>query len=227
MKLLLVEDDAELAGIMRTYLEGEGFEVQAVAHYEAGLSAGREGKPDAILLDVMLPGGDGFSLCRELRRFFFGPILMVTARDSSFDEVQGLNAGADDFLTKPVVPDVLVARLRAHLRRAAGRLQRDDIRVGALKMHRGGRTATFHDVDLNLSTAEFDALSFLAENAGKTVSRDELSLALRGTPHNGVDRSIDLRISRVRRRLAEVRPEEVVIKTVFGTGYVFVRDKDS
>lgn len=220
--ILLVEDDDALAQVMTGYLSGEGFAVESTSTYAAGLEAARLRGADIILMDVMLPGGDGFSLCREVRAFFNGPILMVTARDSSFDEVMGLRAGADDYLVKPVDPEVLVARLQAHLRRAAGRGQQQDTLVGALVIRRGERRAFYHGEDLDLSTAEFDALVLLAQNAGRTVTRDELSVALRGIPYNGSDRSLDLRISRLRRRFAEVRPDDdVPIKTVHGTGYLF------
>lgn len=217
-RVLLVEDDLKLAGVVREFLEHNGFEVLTEHHGSRALAAISDGAPDLVILDIMLPGKDGLAICREARGIFDGPIMMLTARGGDFDEVLGLELGADDYLAKPVRPRVLLARIRSLLRRA--RRARDDnrIEVGRLVVNRGNRTVTLDGAAVEVTSAEFDLLWCLAQRAGAPISRNDLSIATRGVPYDGVDRTIDLRISALRTKLGDSKPP-ALIKSIRGVGY--------
>ncbi len=224
--LLIIEDDQDLARLMSNVLIAERHSVEFAHSFNEGLEKSKSGNISLVLLDVMLPGGDGFSLCRSIRRHFQGPILMVTARGSPFDEVMGLDAGADDYLVKPVAPEILLARIRAHLRRDRGRSP-EVLKAGPLKVSSRDRSASCSGKALDLSTAEFDTLWELAKRAGTVVSRDALSIALAGVPFNGSDRTVDIRVSRLRQKLKPHWPEDSEpIKTIHGEGYLLGSDID-
>jgi two-component system OmpR family response regulator/two-component system response regulator RstA len=177
--------------------------------------------PDAVILDVNLPRLDGFAVCRLVRQDYRGAIIMLTARGEEVDEVLGLEFGADDYMAKPVRPRALLARLRTHLRhgipdaQASGR----PVVVGSLVVDATTRSAELGGKTLDLTTAEFDLLRLLADHAGQTLSRNDIHQAIHGMKYDGIDRSIDLRISRLRRKLGDdpVKPQR--IKSVRGTGY--------
>jgi DNA-binding response OmpR family regulator len=224
--ILLVEDDKRLASLTAAYLEQNGYGVVveprgdlAVARYEALL-------PRLVLLDVMLPGRDGVAVCRDLRRLGQVPILMLTALDTDLEQVVGLEAGADDYVVKPVDPIVLLARVRALLRRSSG--ARDDgppeLRIGGLRISERSREVWLDDRAVELTTQEFELLLLLAQRAGRPVSRDEVFRSVRGIDYDGVDRSIDVRISKLRRKLGDSGEHPVRIKTVWGKGYLLVPD---
>jgi two-component system response regulator RstA len=220
-RLLLVEDDARTARLVAEYLSGQGFRVEIEADGARATKRILTEQPDAVVLDLMLPGKDGLTICREVRGSFAGPILMMTARGDEVDQVVGLELGADDYIAKPVSPRLLVARLRALLRRSARpEPVAERVQVGALAVDRTRREATLSDAPLALTTAEFDLLWALARRAGEVVSREALFEELRGIPYDGTDRSIDMRVSAVRRRL-EVQGQ-TWIKTVRGEGYLLV-----
>lgn len=225
-KVLLVEDDKDLARLMSNVLTAEGYGVDVAHTFNAGKKLAQTKAPALVLLDVMLPGGDGYALCRAIRPHVDGPILMVTARGSSFDEVMGLDSGADDYLVKPVAPEVLLARIRTHLRRERGRFAQV-ASVGPFRVSSRERTVTCDGVPIGLSTAEFDTFWELARQAGHVVSRDALSMALRGIPYNGTDRTVDLRVSRLRQKLKPFWPGGEFIKTVHGEGYLLVDVDDA
>jgi two-component system OmpR family response regulator/two-component system response regulator RstA len=222
-RLLLVEDDAELASMVADFLRGEGFAVAVEGRGDAAARRVAAESPDAIILDVNLPGMDGFSVCRQVRPTFEGPILILTARGEEVDEVVGLEVGADDYLSKPVRPRVLLARLRAHLRKAVPASDGSapsSVALGDLRIDAGRRIVELNGQVVETTTAEFDLLWLLAQHAGKVVSRKELFESLHGFAFDGLDRSIDLRISRLRRKLGDdpERPER--IKSVRGVGYL-------
>ena len=223
--ILIVEDDKPLAKLIGQVLRIEGFVPHFVHRGDQALAALREVQPDLVLLDLMLPGLDGFSVCREARAFYRGPILMLTARGDELDQVVGLEVGADDYVIKPVVPRVLVARIRALLRRVAptpGGAER--LRAGRIVVERPERRAFVDERELQLSTSEYDLLAYLVERARTVVDRDALYLALRGIPYDGLDRSIDLRVSRVRTAIHAVDPDFDPILTVRGCGYLLRAD---
>lgn len=179
-----------------------------------------------LILDIMLPGKDGLTLCRELRPEFAGPILMLTARNEDADQILGLEFGADDYVIKPVEPRVLLARIRALLRRNGPRTAEEvrSLIFGGLKLDDGSRTAQLDGQPVSLSSYEFDMLWLLAENAGTIVNRDFLFKELYGRPYDGMDRSVDVRISQLRKKLGDSSEQPERIKTVWGRGYLFVAD---
>ncbi|MEO0460732.1 MAG: response regulator transcription factor [Myxococcota bacterium] len=215
--ILLVEDDARLADLVRQYLESEGFSVRIDSDGSQVLFELDAFKPELIILDVMLPEADGFDLCRQLRNRFSGPIVMLTARDDDVDEVLGLELGADDYLTKPVRPRVLLARIRNLLGRARP-ISSDAIDLNPLQVIPGRREIKVRGKSVDVTSLEYDLIEFLAQNAGRVISRDALYRALRNVEYDGIDRSLDLMVSRLRKKLG---PDEI-IKTVRGSGYMVV-----
>lgn len=220
--VLLVEDDQDLAEIIRDYLTANGFKVSIEARGDTAVERIIKDSPDVVVLDVNLPGLDGFSVCKAVRSQYAGPIVMLTARVEEIDEVLGLEFGADDYLTKPIRPRALVARLNTHLRRGtAPNLDSDSsIQVGGLVVFPNRRHAELRGARIELSSAEFDLLAYLARRAGKTVSRMELYESLHSETYDPQDRSIDLRISRLRRKLGDNQSNPTRIKSVRGTGYL-------
>jgi DNA-binding response OmpR family regulator len=227
MRVLLVEDDVELAELVREYLERYEFSVHLEHRGDTAADRVRAENPDILVLDLNLPGRDGLEICRELRGDYQGPIVMFTARDEVVDEIVGLELGADDYLTKPVEPRVLLARLRSMLRRyrATENGQSDDrLSFGELNIDASARAVSLKEQAVELSTGEFDLLWLLASMAGRVVDRDSALKTLRGFGYDGLDRSVDVGISRLRRKLRDNAHRPYRIKTVRGRGYLFVPD---
>lgn len=218
-RLMLVEDDEKLSALVAEYLAGYEFSVDVVTRGDAALSRFRELRPDIVVLDLMLPGLDGMLVCRQLRKISNVPILILTAREDTFDEVSGLEQGADDYINKPVQPRVLLARLRALLRRGQPATRSDDLVFGAFQLSRENRTVTWRGAPVPLNSTEFKLLLVLAESAGQVMSRNDILLKMRGIEFDGLDRSIDNCVSRLRRKLDDNDAER--IKTVWGEGYLF------
>lgn len=226
--ILIVEDDVRLAQLTCEYLQAHGFIVQL--ERDGGLAVQRilKEQPDLVVLDLMLPGQDGFSICRDVRSGYTGPILMLTARTDDADQVQGFDEGADDYVCKPVRPSILLARIKALLRRADSSDERDAevdvLRFGRLTIDHSRRSAFLGGEHIDLTGAEFDLLWLLALNAGTPLSRETIFSQLRGIEYDGVDRSIDVRISRIRPRIGDHTEQPQVIKTIRNKGYLFVRE---
>ena len=222
-RLMLVEDDEKLASLVAEYLAGYEFSVDVVSRGDAALSRFRETRPDIVVLDLMLPGLDGMVVCRQIREASNVPILILTAREDSYDEVSGLEQGADDYVNKPVQPRVLLARLRALLRRGQGQAQDagrgDDLVYGAFQLSRENRTVTWRGQPVALNSTEYKLLLVLAESAGQVMSRNDILLKMRGIEFDGLDRSIDNCVSRLRRKFDDADADR--IKTVWGEGYLF------
>ena len=223
-RLLVVDDDPELRKLLEGYLGEQGFDVVAVADGDAMRRALEAGTFDLVILDVMLPGEDGLALCRELRAGSRIPILMLTARGDELDRIIGLEMGADDYLPKPFHPRELLARIRSILRRvqeAAGERPARELRFAGWKLDLGMRHLVGADgVTVPLSSGEFRLLQALAENANRVMSRDRLMDVLSGREAGPFDRSVDVMISRLRRRLGDDAREPELIKTVRNEGYV-------
>jgi two-component system, OmpR family, response regulator ParR len=227
--ILLIEDDARLAELTATYLEQNGLRVATEARGDRALERFARERPRLVLLDLLLPGKDGLSICRELRRVNETPILILTAKDTDIDHVIGLEAGADDYVMKPVDPMVLLARVRALLRRAergAGTAseRKPDLMLGSLRISETSREVWLQGNPVPLTTQEFELLSLLAHRAGELVSRDEVFRTMRGIDYDGLDRSIDGRVSKLRRKLGDDAAAPTRIKTVWGKGYLLVPD---
>jgi two-component system OmpR family response regulator len=221
-RVLLVEDDPRLAELVTEYLAGYEFSVELATRGDTALAHFKTAAPDIVVLDLMLPGMDGMVVCRQIRDVSDVPILILTAREDTYDEVSGLEQGADDFVNKPVQPRVLLARLRALLRRTQTKNAQVDTRVlefGALRIMTNDRSVSWRDQPAVLSNTEYKLLLVLAEAAGRVLSRDELLKKMRGIEFDGLDRSIDNCISKLRRKFDDTPSEK--IKTVWGEGYLF------
>jgi two-component system OmpR family response regulator len=219
-RVMLVEDDARLAELVTEYLSGYEFAVDLVTRGDAALERFKALSPDVVVLDLMLPGLDGMVVCRQIREVSEVPILILTAREDSYDEVSGLEQGADDFVNKPVQPRVLLARLRALMRRTQAKGA--DARVlqfGSLRIVTSDRSVSWRGEPCVLSNTEYKLLLVLAEAAGRVLSRDALLKKMRGIEFDGLDRSIDNCISKLRRKFDDAESEK--IKTVWGEGYLF------
>lgn len=219
-RVLLVEDDARLAQLVTEYLSAYEFTVELVTRGDTALAAFQQAQPDAVILDLMLPGLDGMVVCRQIRAISTVPILILTAREDSYDEVSGLEQGADDYVNKPVQPRVLLARLRALLRRSQPPVVADpgQLVFGALTIVHSDRSVTWRGQPCVLSNTEYKLLLVLAESAGQVLSRDAILKKLRGIEFDGLDRSIDNCISKLRRKFDDHDSEK--IKTVWGEGYL-------
>jgi DNA-binding response OmpR family regulator len=227
--ILLIEDDSRLAELTATYLEQNGLRVASEARGDRALERFQREKPRLVLLDLLLPGKDGLSICRELRRVHEVPILILTAKDTDIDHVIGLEAGADDYVMKPVDPMVLLARVCALLRRAerggsTAIERKPDLLLGSLRISETSREVWLGGNPVPLTTQEFELLSLLAHRAGELVSRDEVFRTMRGIDYDGLDRSIDGRVSKLRRKLGDDAAAPTRIKTVWGKGYLLVPD---
>jgi len=226
--ILLVEDDRRLAELTAQYLVQNGFSVAVETRGDRALARFASERPRLVLLDIMLPGTDGLTICRELRRIFSGPILMFTARDSDIDQVIGLEAGADDYVAKPVDPMVLLARTRALLRRADRsndhESTRGDIVLGRLRISETAQEVWLDGEVVPLTTQEFELVCLLARHAGQVLRREEIFRNIRGIDYDGLDRSIDGRISKLRRKLKDDPSAPTRIKTIWGKGYLLVPD---
>ncbi|MBK3867120.1 response regulator [Pseudomonas stutzeri] len=227
-RILIVEDDRRLAELTREYLQGNGgFEVSIESDGACAAERIIEERPDLVVLDLMLPGEDGLSICRQVRDRYEGPILMLTARADDLDQVLGLETGADDYVCKPVRPRLLLARIRALLRRReapeAGANARR-LQFGPLVIDSALREAWLREQQIELTGAEFDLLWLLASNSGRILSREEIFAQLRGIEYDGQDRSIDVRISRIRPKIGDDPDHPRLIKTVRGKGYLFVSE---
>ena len=227
-QILIVEDDQRLAELTQEYLQSNGLQVAIESDGARAAARILKEQPDLVVLDLMLPGEDGLSICRKVRGQFAGPILMLTARTDDMDEVLGLEMGADDSVCKPVRPRVLLARIRALLRRSEGgeapvENQRR-LEFGPLVIDSAMREAWLRGASVELTSAEFDLLWLLAANAGRILSREEIFTALRGIEYDGQDRSIDVRISRIRPKIGDDPMHPRLIKTVRSKGYLFVAE---
>jgi DNA-binding response OmpR family regulator len=218
--ILVVDDERHIVDLLRLYLEKEGFAVLAASDGDQALALHARHDPDLVILDLMLPGKDGFEVCRELRRRAETPVLMLTARDDDIDAIVGLELGADDYVTKPFNPRALLARVKAILRRteATSRGGRP-IEVGLLRIDPRRREATMAGRRIDLRSREFDLLVALARDPGVVLTRDALLEDVWGTDFPGETRTVDVHVSEVRRKL---RPDGPAIETVRGLGYRLV-----
>jgi len=222
--ILVVEDDESLARWIADYLASHGFMVSVATRGDEAVALIESDTPDLVILDLNLPVLDGLEVCRQARKFYNNPILMLTARDDDTDEILGLNSGADDYLGKPVIPRILLARVRALLRRGKPSPTSTHVTVGSLSINTESRTVKLGAETISVSTHEFDVLLLLASNVGQALSRDALVSEIRGIEYDGFDRSVDICISRLRRKLGDDGGTPKRIKTLRGTGYMLAAD---
>ena len=230
--ILIVEDEEKIARLLADYLQQAGYRSTWLAdglHVENEV---RQHQPDLVVLDLMLPGEDGLAVCRIVRPYYKGPILMLTARTEDLDQVLGLEMGADDYVAKPVRPRVLLARIRALLRRIRETPEEQDtestsdnrLTFGNLVVDSAMREAWLDGKSIDLTSAEFDLLWLLSSSAGRVLTREEIFHQLRGIEYDGQDRSIDVRVSRIRPKVGDDPMNPKRIKTVRSKGYLFVKE---
>lgn len=228
--IVFVEDDQEVGQLIAAYLGKHDLDVTIEPRGDTAMETITRLNPDLVLLDIMLPGKDGMTLCRDLRPVYKGPIVLLTSLDSDMNHILSLEMGANDYILKTTPPAVLLARLRLHLRQhqpqateseATPVNTRNGIHFGQLRIDPVNRLVTLKDKNINLSTSDFDLLWELATHAGTIMDRDALLLTLRGVSYDGMDRSIDVAISRLRRKLDDNAIDPFRIKTVRNKGYLF------
>jgi DNA-binding response OmpR family regulator len=219
---LMVEDDERLARFTAEFLEQHGVGVTIASDGEQALVKARARAFDIVILDLLLPRRDGLSVCRELRAISGVPILIVTARTDEQERIVGLEMGADDYLGKPFSARELVARIRALVRRARGQLgpSSETVRVGPLELGLATMQVRYHDRAVELTSYEFTILRILAQRPGRVMSREQILELAKGTAEDAFDRSIDVRISKIRQKLGEDPGKPSLIRTVRGVGYV-------
>ncbi|KNC68525.1 response regulator [Pseudoalteromonas ardens] len=220
-KVILVEDDERLAQLTGQFLQSNNYDVTLI--HDGALAPEKiiSEQPDVVILDIMLPNLDGFEICRRIRPDYSGPVLFLTAKDSDFDHVRGLEIGADDYVIKPVEPYVLLARLNALLRRQGKQTDStDQLTLGQLRIDKAARKTYLSEQEVELTSYEFDLLWELARNAGDTLSREHIYNQVVGRPYDGLDRSVDVRISRLRKKLNDNLEQPYRLITVWGKGYL-------
>jgi two-component system OmpR family response regulator len=228
IRVLMIEDDERLSRLTARYLESHGLLVERELEGQAGVRAIMRGTFDIVLLDLMLPGMGGVEVCREIRSRSAVPVVMLTARGEEADRVLGLESGADDYIAKPFSSRELLARIRAHVRRARGRRgpRAEILAVGALRVDTTARVVTLNNKPVNVTSYEFALLHALAERPGRVLSREQLLDITRGSNDDAFDRSIDVHVSRLRQKLEHDPRHPSLLKTIRGLGYMLVADGD-
>lgn len=220
-RIILVEDDTRLASLTARFLIENGHQVDAVQTGKDAINQILKTNPDLVILDIMLPDLDGFSVCKHVRPSYVGPILFLTAKDSDFDQVKGLDLGGDDYVIKPIEPYVLLARISALLRRTKGAdFDQTEIRLGQLHLNHRARQVYLSAQQIELTTQEYDLLWLLVNNAGQVLSRDDIYQRVLGREYDGLDRSIDIRVCRLRKKLGDNIDNPQRLVTIWGKGYL-------
>lgn len=223
-RILLIDDDEKLGELLKAYFQRFDMQLDNAVRPSEGLMKIQRDKPDLVILDGMLPEQDGFDVCRTIRKTSSIPVVMLTARGDVTDRIVGLEIGADDYLSKPFEPRELVVRIQNVLRRSRAAEAENDatLRFGSLLVDTERRTAGLDGIPLDLTTMEYQLLVLFASNPGRTFNRDEILNELRGIDAQLFSRSVDILVSRLRQKLGDTSRQPRFIKTVWGTGYVFV-----
>jgi DNA-binding response OmpR family regulator len=225
LRILIIDDDERLCGMLQQYLGNAGYQVECQHTAREGIYTLKHSEFDALVLDLMLPDGDGLEICRDIRNFSQIPILMLTARGDTMDRILGLEMGADDYLPKPFEPRELLARLKAILRRGQNS-NSDLLHFGRLEIDRDSRVVRVDGNACEMTSYQFDLLVSLAEHPGRVMSREQLLDAVKGETLEAFDRSIDVHISRIRAAIEDDPKQPNRIITLRGAGYVFVRNQN-
>ncbi len=227
IKVLLIDDDRKHSELLKAYLKQFGITLECAGDADEGLLKLARSEPDLLLLDVMLPGRDGFEICREVRKTSNIPIIMLTARGDVYDRISGLEIGADDYVAKPFEPRELVARIQTILRRLdAPGTDQQLLKFKGLEIDKGARKVTVDGAGVDLTSMEFELLVVLAQRAGKKVSRDEILNQLRGIDAAILTRSVDIMVSRLRNKLGDSVKPPRFIETIWGMGYSFIARRE-
>ena len=228
-KILIVEDDIPLAESINEYLTYQGYQIKVVSNGEQAISSILTWQPALVLLDVMLPKKDGLTVCREVRPLYNGYILMFTAREEEIDQIVGLEIGADDYLLKPVKPRLMLAKIKAFLRReqtvdirSKNQLVNQSITFGQLTINLQKRSVILNELIIQLTDGEYDLLILLAKNAGEILSRNDIVEQIKGYHYDGIERGVDNHISQLRKKLGDNARNSFRIKTIRSKGYLFV-----
>jgi len=232
-QIILVEDDQRLADLVVEYLEQHNLDLTVEYRGDTAVKKIIDSNPDLVILDVMLPGMDGLQVCKFVRQEIECPILMLTAKTDDVDQVLGLEFGADDYISKPVQPRVLLARIRALLRRTSSHSKQsqkqtlfgNELIFNEIRINKASRQLYIHDTPVELTNTEFELLWLLANNAGEILSRDKILASLRGIGYNGLNRSTDITISRLRKKLGDTEHPSQKIKTIHRKGYMFIPEE--
>ena len=234
--IILVEDDDKLSSLIQKYMQQQGFQVEVIADGRLAKKAILTNQPDIVILDLMLPGKDGLTICREIRSQYKGSILFLTASEDDIDHVTGIELGADDFIIKPIQPRVLLARVRMQLRKITMISNTNeqsssdevhsvsDLHFGKLSIFTKKRLVTLNDEKIQLTTSEYDLLLLLANHAEEVLSRDFIFKATRGIEYDGMDRTVDTKIANLRKKLGDSGSLSSKIIAVRSQGYLFVPD---
>ncbi len=222
--ILIVEDEPDIAEILKDYLVNEGYHAATLGHGDLVLSHVRRENPALILLDLMIPGTDGKTLCREIRKFSDVPILMITAKVEEIDRIIGFELGADDYICKPFSPREVVARVNAVLRRVSPRESDSIVSAGPIQLNLTARQVMVKGNELTLTPSEFEILSVLLAFPNRVFSRSQLIERVQGYSFEGYERTIDFHIKNIRKKLAKALPGEKVIRSAYGVGYKLVVD---
>jgi DNA-binding response OmpR family regulator len=223
--ILIIDDDEKLNRLLKEFLSKFGFRVMSATLPEKGLLLLNRETYDLVILDVMLPGMDGFQVCREIRKNMDLPVIMLTARGEVTDRIVGLELGADDYLPKPFEPRELVARIQSVLRRSSDKIRSRKIEIGDMIVDLDKQLVTLNGKELDLTTMEFALLALFVKHPHKLLTRDRIIESLRGLEWEAYDRSVDVLISRLRQKLGDDRKNPKCIKTVWGSGYKFIGDE--
>ncbi|MBI5540213.1 MAG: response regulator transcription factor [Bacteroidia bacterium] len=226
-KIFVIDDDEKLNGLLQDYLSNFGYQVTTFTNPRLGLDKINKELPDLVILDVMMPEIDGFTVCKELRKELSVPIILLTARGDVTDRIVGLELGADDYLPKPFEPRELVARIQTILRRSSqAKVSQEVLRLDRLEVYPEKQIIKLDGKNLDLSTLEFEALYLLIRKRGNVLSRDNIMDSLHGVDWSAFDRSIDILISRLRQKLSDDPKKPVFIKTIWGSGYKFIGNEE-
>lgn len=221
-RILVIDDDERLNALLTRFFEGFGFETIAATHPDQGLKLLRQKAPDLVILDIMLPGMNGFEVCKLIRKTSDVPIIMLTAKGDLMDKVVGLELGADDYIAKPFEPREIVARMQSVLRRVRPTARQDILRFAHMSIDVAKRSVEVDGRSIELTTNEFTALKLLTEHPHAVLSRDQILDELRGIECEAYNRSVDITMSRLRQKLRDDPRNPRFIKTVWGTGYMFI-----
>ncbi len=226
-KILIIDDDEKLNDLLHDYFAKFDLQVFSAIHPKKGFKLLTNEKPDLVILDVMLPDMDGFEICKEIRKESNIPIIMLTARGDITDKVVGLEIGADDYLAKPFEPRELVARIQSVLRRSGEKKETKLLQFGTLTINTANHEVKLGDMIIDLTSAEYELLILFTKNQGSVLSRDEIMDRVRGIEWESFDRSVDVLVSRLRHKLHDDPKHPNYLKTVWGTGYLFLESSQS